>query len=126
MFERYAESKLANALFAKALSDRFAGSFSSFSVHPGFIVSHLYRDWLPSGLVPLLDVVARVIAKSPETGAHLSVIAALDPKLKNSSGVFLCSNGEIFDFPKVVNLESQSATALWEASVQAITSLKKK
>ncbi len=123
-FERYAESKLANVLFAKSLSDRFGRSVKVFSVHPGFIVSNLYRQHLPERLRPVLDFVARIMAKSPESGAHVSVLAALDPRFENQSGAFISSTGEVFDFPSEVKMDSATATKLWEASRIAISHLK--
>jgi NAD(P)-dependent dehydrogenase (short-subunit alcohol dehydrogenase family) len=123
-FQHYAESKLANVLFAKSLSDRFGHVLKAYSVHPGFIVSMLYRQILPDSLVPIIDKVSRVVAKSTEAGAHVSVIAALDPTLENRSGVFLGSDGEIFDYPHRVKMDSATASTLWEASLKALAQKK--
>jgi NAD(P)-dependent dehydrogenase (short-subunit alcohol dehydrogenase family) len=132
-FLRYGQSKLANVLFARgetsdvmcnaclifcfflALTDRYPW-LEAVSVHPGFMVTALYRQLLPAWIDFLLEHVSSVMAKTVPAGAHVSVIAALQHSPCVARGCFIGSDGYIFDYPEAVNVTSDGATLLWDAS----------
>ncbi len=80
------------------------------------MVTPLYRQLLPAVVDLLLEHISSVFAKSVTAGAHLSVIAGLKRDPSPPRGSFFCSGGNIFDYPDVINVTSEGATLLWNAS----------
>lgn len=82
--EAYAESKLANVLFAKALARRLERA-SSVAVHPGDVATDVTRDnaWLSRG--------ARLVAPmllTPWEGAQTTLHAAVADKARALNGAY--------------------------------------
>lgn len=80
----YGQSKLANILFAKGLSDRMKDKMISLSVHPGVIKTNLWRhstskggvfDWLLEQLIADKDI---------EQGAATTLWTAISPRCELS------------------------------------------
>ncbi len=128
-WEAYGQSKTANALFAVALSERFAADgILSNAVMPGGILTglqkHLSREdqealgWLAADGTP------NPRFKSPEQGAATSVWAAVAPELEGVGGRYLedCAEASPMD-PATPNvgylpyaIDPGSAAVLWELS----------
>ena len=120
----YAQSKLANVLFARELDKRLraAGSgVKSLAAHPGYAATNLQ-----SAAPPLLDravmaVTNRLFGQSPEMGALPELYAVTRPNL--DGGLFIGPDGfeEQRGHPKVVSpvragRDEAAAARLWDVS----------
>lgn len=77
-YRAYAQSKLANVLFANELARRLGNpAIGVFSLHPGVIATKLLRTGFGGG------------GASLSTGARTSVFAALDPSLEGRTALYL-------------------------------------
>ncbi|MFE6042229.1 oxidoreductase [Streptomyces sp. NPDC056452] len=118
----YAQSKLANALFAAQLDllGRSAG-VQAYSVNPGYILTPLQRHltteemiaagWIDDAGTPLLPEF-----RSPEQGAATQVWAATSPELAGAGGSY-CHHGAVdrrFDEPA----DREQAARLWALSAE--------
>lgn len=85
-FRMYFQSKLANVLFARALSRRLAGTGVTVnSLHPGVVRTEITRD------MSLFNVVMWVFTffyKSPRAGAQTQIRLAVDPALAQVTGKY--------------------------------------
>ncbi|KAL1863255.1 hypothetical protein Plec18170_000087 [Paecilomyces lecythidis] len=129
--EAYAQSKLANVLFAKSLAKSSSSDgIAAFSVNPGniktnlqtYLSPELVRSWLQRRKdageeVPLNTQQA---PKSLPQGCGTVLRALLDPSLEDKSGAFL-DNCQVVSLP---NLDSpageQCAKQLWELSERLV------
>jgi NAD(P)-dependent dehydrogenase (short-subunit alcohol dehydrogenase family) len=106
----YAQSKLANILFTKKLSQQLKGSGVTVNcLHPGVVSTNLF-DKMPKILVKAMGL----FMISPEKGAQTTIYLATSPEVENTSG-------EYFDKskPKKPNtqaLRQDIADKLWEIS----------
>lgn len=83
----YAESKLANVLFARGLKNR-CPSLEVVVTHPGFTATDLQRHSLR------FRILGRLLAQSVERGALNNVRAAIDPSLSNlGPSEWICPSG---------------------------------
>jgi len=112
----YGASKLANALFAKALARRLPADITSVSVHPGVIRTNLWRS-TPAAGGPggwLLDLL--VTDKTVPQGAATTVWACLAPKVAGPAfaGAYLsdCAAGSLSS----LGSDAALADALWTAT----------
>lgn len=120
-FVNYGQSKLANLLFARELSRRFAGTTKTANaVHPGVIATNLGRSVQP--IFRILLKVARPLAmKSVAQGAATQVYVATHPAL---AGV----TGEYFADCNVAKARADAAdpalaARLWEVSEKIVAGL---
>ena len=136
----YAQSKLANVLFAVELDRRWVSDgIRGYAVHPGVVVGTALngsagKDALRAmGLIdeadqPIIDPIRG--KKTPQQGASTIVFAAASPLLAKIGGVYLKDNdiSRIDDEPRALTAESipsevrsqsidpHSAQRLWELS----------
>ncbi|MDC0677543.1 SDR family oxidoreductase [Sorangium atrum] len=105
----YAQSKLANVLFTKALARRLEGTGVTVNaVHPGVVRTDLMRDY-PKLLVKLFNL----FLLTPERGAECSLHVATAPEL---AGV----TGEYFEKSRI---KPAAAEALDEAAQERLWAL---
>lgn len=105
----YAQSKLANVLFTKALARRLEGTGVTVNaVHPGVVRTDLMRDY-PKLLVKLFNL----FLLTPEQGAECSLHVATAPEL---AGV----TGEYFEKSRI---KPAAAEALDEAAQERLWAL---
>lgn len=112
----YARSKLANALFARALAARLAGSGVTVnSLHPGVVATHLFHD-SPLPLRALLASFGRLFMLSAAQGARTSVYLATAPELAGCSGGYYrdCR----LDTPSRAAQSDADAARLWQESAR--------
>jgi len=114
--QAYANSKLANSLYACALAGFLRErEISCNSVHPGLIATDLVSG--SSLAVKLAMPILRTLAlKSPEEGAKPLLKLALAPEMAGVSGKFFARMQEATPNPAVADLQLQNQ--LWETSVQ--------
>ena len=95
-WEAYAQSKLANLLYAKHLGKKLAGTgVTAVSVHPGWVRTNLIRNWMPVWvqnilLRPLLNFAGMI---EPWDGAQTSLYALLSPEVENHNGAYFSQKG---------------------------------
>ncbi|CAF1130387.1 unnamed protein product [Adineta steineri] len=84
MIRSYQQSKLANMLFARALTSHYKDEqITAYSLHPGVIATNI------TSKVPCASFFTKFIKKkSLEQGAATTVFCALKPGLENESGRF--------------------------------------
>ncbi len=124
----YANSKLANLLFALELQRRSDGAGSqllSTAAHPGLSSTKLFSSTDGMGSNPLLRVAAGAITKlvlqSPKAGARPSLFAATEAAGGSYTGPSLLMESR--GAPKPASISAQAAdpalaARLWEASVE--------
>lgn len=110
----YGQSKLANVLFAKELSRRFAGTKrTANAVHPGVIATNLARHLNPVMLAAMW--LAKPLAlKTVEQGAATQVYAATHPSLQDVTGEYFASSN--IAMPREDANNPELARKLWDAS----------
>ncbi len=119
----YADSKLANLLFAFALQRRLTAAGSpvrSLAVHPGLARSNLLRDAVPTTHLRIGAVLQRRIGQSAEQGALPALYAAT---MDVPGGGHVGPNGlyQVRGKPKLVGSskaaqDPETAAALWDLS----------
>lgn len=136
----YAESKLANVLFARSLAKRHPPSrLTSLAVHPGAVATSLFRDFAPPGALPLppggmggppidatlaafqdalLDNPAlSLVLKKPEDGCRTLVYGLLADDLPTGSYL---SDMELTDVAPAAK-DARAADALWTWSEEWVS-----
>lgn len=114
-FGAYGDSKLANVLFAKALSKRLPPGVEAFSLHPGVIKTNLTRSMGFQGA--LFRAIGGLFMKSIPQGAATSVFAAVAPDLKGQSGAYL-SDCRVAQ-PSPEGADAALAEQVWELTAKA-------
>jgi NAD(P)-dependent dehydrogenase (short-subunit alcohol dehydrogenase family) len=101
-YKVYAQSKLANILFANELAAREHGKLTSNSLHPGAVTSKLLQTGFGiSGI-------------SPADGAKTSVYLATAPEVAQITGKYFSESRETPTMPPI--LDVMVAKRLWEVS----------
>ena len=113
-FTLYAQSKLANHLFARELAKRFAESARTVNaIHPGLVYTSIFR-MLPAIPRAVLMSWGRPFMKDVEQGAATQVYVATSPLLTGVSGAYFADCN-----PQVpgANMENDAlAERLWQWS----------
>ncbi len=118
-FRVYAESKLANILFARELARREAEhGLSVFAVHPGVVASRFAQDGDARGLIPLFYRIARPFLRDCARGARSTVYAASAPGIEGQSGAYFLD--ERARTPSRVARNDALARRLWEVSAALV------
>jgi len=120
----YAQSKLANLLFALELDRRLRAQDSgllSVAAHPGYSATGLQSAAAPTVDKVLMRFSNALVAQSAEMGALPSLYAATHPGLPGGSYVGPDGIGEMRGHPKIVSpsgaaRDEQVAARLWSVS----------
>ena len=110
----YAQSKLANVLFANELARREAPhGITANSLHPGVVKTQLAREF-----PELLRTVAGMVMLTPEKGAQTSIYLASSAELNNVTGKYFdkCKAKA----PSKAALQVADGQRLWDWSVAEI------
>ncbi|XP_078481768.1 retinol dehydrogenase 14 isoform X1 [Ciona intestinalis] len=124
-FNVYANSKLANCLFAHELSRRLEGTGVTCNlIHPGLVLTNLGRHMYGEGqsigkriLHAITWPIVLLVFKSPQRGAQSTIFCAVAEELKNTSGKYYNSDSEeeqLLD--KALN--EDDAQKLWKITEQ--------
>ncbi|KAJ2957613.1 hypothetical protein NQZ79_g6698 [Umbelopsis isabellina] len=130
----YGQSKTANILFAKELSNRFSNKgLVSYSLHPGSVGTNLQRyvDREKDMGKPMLDYEGNnvltehwikkfAIRKTLGEGASTTIVAAFDPSIKAQSGLFLHNARIDSEAVKSYALDDANAKKLWILSEELV------
>lgn len=118
--EAYAQSKLANLLFTKELSRRFAGEITANALHPGVVATRLANK-NASTLVKTAWNMYKPFARKPKKGADTSVYLSMSPEVRDVSGRYF-DQCQCVKRPAPAALDEALARRLWSYSESAIKS----
>ncbi len=120
-WRNYGQSKLANILFAKELSRRFAGTKKTANaVHPGVIQTNLARHMNPVvGFV--FGAFGPLLLKTIPQGAATEVFVATSPTLADVSGEYF-ANCNVTP-PRADANDADLAKKLWDVSAKIVAEL---
>ena len=105
----YANSKLANIWFTRALARRLPAGVTTTAVHPGSIATNFFRNWPAPVRLGL-----RLFFPSPEVGARPLVRLAADEDAAAKSGVYFDKLRE--RLPSAAAQDDAAAERLWQLS----------
>ncbi|XP_056273548.1 retinol dehydrogenase 12-like [Pseudoliparis swirei] len=117
----YAQSKLANVLFTRELTNKLQGTgVSTYSLHPGIIRTELARHFLAT--MPLWKRVVftplKFLIKSPTEGAQTTIYCAVEESLQNESGLYYSDCAPKTAAPQ--GLDDEAAKKLWDLSASMV------
>nr|XP_060502802.1 dehydrogenase/reductase SDR family member 13 isoform X1 [Panthera onca] len=111
----YADSKLANVLFARELATQLEGTgVTCYAAHPGPVNSELFLRHVPGWLSPLLRPLAWLVLRTPRGGAQTPLYCALQEGIEPLSGRYF-ANCHVEEVPPAAR-DDRAAHRLWEAS----------
>ena len=111
----YGQSKLANILFTKSLSEKLLNSGVTVNcLHPGFVSTGIGSN--NKGIWNLLMFLAKPFAKRTNKGAETSVYLCSSPAVKNISGEYFvdCTVEKVSEAAN----DPKQAEKLWDISVE--------
>lgn len=121
----YADSKLANVLFTKALAKRLkdanVNNVNVYTLHPGVVGTdlgrHLNQTYF-SGLTLFFNYAAYYLSKTPMDGAQTTIYCAVDEKCANETGLYYseCKVNET----TILGQNEELADKLWEFSAKLV------
>ncbi len=111
----YANSKLANVLFAREAARRWASDGVTVNaLHPGVLATRIWdRNFRPLWLVARL---AKVFMDSPDVGGRAVEMLVADPALEGVSGAYFDETERAE--PRLPTDHEELARALWRRSLQ--------
>ncbi|XP_023039715.1 dehydrogenase/reductase SDR family member 13 isoform X2 [Piliocolobus tephrosceles] len=111
----YADTKLANVLFARELANQLEGTgITCYAAHPGPVNSELFLRHVPGWLRPLLRPLAWLVLRAPKGGAQTPLYCALQEGIEPLSGRYF-ANCHVEEVPPAAR-DDRAAHRLWEAS----------
>ena len=117
----YGQAKLANLLFAKGLAKRLDGGRTANAVHPGVIMTSLWRS-MPGYATRALGLFQPLFLKTVPEGTSTTVFAATHPSLSTVTGEYL-SNCNIVR-PSRAARDAELAERLWSFSEEFVDKLR--
>lgn len=119
MFSQYAQTKLANILFAKELARRNGPKLQSFAAHPGLVRTDVVRN-MPFVLKygdMMFGFLLKTLQKAPRQGAYTSVWCATG-KSPAPNGAYLV-NSKAYPTNQYAN-DEEVAKKLWDLSEKLV------
>lgn len=113
-FTAYAQSKLANIMFARELQVRAAGRIDAFAFEPGLVNTDMGEK--ADGLTGLVWSRRRHHGVSPEEGASTGLTLATDPDLTGSGGTYWAAGKCVA--PAGRALDDSACRKLWQVSAR--------
>ena len=113
--DAYAQSKLANVLFTRALARRYpAKTLAAYAVHPGAVRSGFGLDGDLGGVYGFGNRLIRPFEVSAAVGARTSIFVASDPSVADKSGGYWYHKRR--GFPSRASRDDNAAERLWTVS----------
>jgi NAD(P)-dependent dehydrogenase (short-subunit alcohol dehydrogenase family) len=124
MFQAYAQSKLADLIFAQELQRRLKSAGSpiiSTAAHPGYAVTNLQADHVSRGLKMVMGLMKPFLSQGATQGALPTLFAAVAPEAVPGGYYGPDGIGELKGFPTAVRLakgalDPVTAKRLWDES----------
>jgi NAD(P)-dependent dehydrogenase (short-subunit alcohol dehydrogenase family) len=111
----YAQTKLRNVIFARALSERWKDDgITVNSLHPGVVDTGLISGWENPVMRTILGITQKFFM-SPEAGARTSIFLASDPSVAGTTGTYFDKSKPHRHNPVADDVAVQ--TQLWEESI---------
>lgn len=114
----YAQSKLANVLFTKALARRYEGEITANTLHPGVVATGLANKngsfWLKT-----IWNLYKPFARTPEKGADTTVYLAKSAEVRGVSGRYFDQHQNVKK-PATLACDKALAEKLWQYSETAV------
>ncbi len=111
-FKAYARSKLANVLFTYELARRLGGSGVTVNaVHPGHVATDIWKNNLAI-FGPVIRLINRWIAITPEQGADTLIYLASSPEVAGITGQYFIKRKVVSSSP--LSHDEKTARQLWE------------
>jgi len=118
-FQSYAQSKLANILFSRELSNQLINTGVTVnSCHPGLVLTDLARYLNPNVKKYLWDVFMRPFAKTPLQGAQTQIRLAVDSDLEKVTGKYFSECKEASTSKQAKN--DETASWLYKKSMELV------
>jgi NAD(P)-dependent dehydrogenase (short-subunit alcohol dehydrogenase family) len=114
----YAESKLANLLFVRALAARLEDRVTVNACHPGVVATGFAGGGDARGLTALFFRLARPLLRTPEQGAETVIWLASAPELAGVSGRYFVDRREVV--PSRAARDDGLAARLWDESERLV------
>lgn len=114
-FYTYGQSKLANILFAKELSQKLDKNTTLVhAIHPGCVVSEIQNHTFPKICIPVLTLLTRCVLRSGKQGAQCTLHAAF-----SENDEVITQTGCYWDSCKSIKpaIKIEQSMQLWKASV---------
>ena len=124
LFEQYAQSKLANILFARELGRReklqHGGLVQSQWLHPGLVRTNVTRNmpWYLYYPNLVFSLFMMMLQKSPQCGAYTTVYCAVTDEESNDSCYFVNSKKQPLE---TLALNDEEGRKLWKVSCQLMS-----
>jgi len=114
----YAQSKLANVMFARSLAGRLKHSGVTVnSLHPGFVATRIFREL--DGIVRIfVSIGVRLFASSPDVAARTVVNLASSSEVAGVTGEYF--NKFKVSRPSADALDEEACEQLWQLSKNAV------
>lgn len=111
-FSAYARSKLANILFTYELARRLEGSGVTVNaVHPGHVATNIWNNDL-SIFGPVIKLINRLIAITPQQGADTLIYLASSPDVAQVTGKYFIKRKAVSS--SALSRDKNAARKLWE------------
>lgn len=115
----YCQSKLANVLFTRELSNRLVGTnVTANSLHPGAVRTELARNWT---MMQYVLSAFQSFTKTPKSGAQTSIMLAVDPDLEGVTGKYFADCA--IEKESKAAQSDETAAWLWDVS-ERVTGIK--
>lgn len=106
----YSNTKLANVLFTKTLSEKLKGTGVTVNcLHPGAVATDIFRHQFS-----IIRFILNILFLTPEQGAQTSIFLAVAPGLKSVSGKYFSNCTEVD--PADIAQDPVAAEKLWKMS----------
>lgn len=123
LFAAYAQSKLANVLFARELTRRLQGTgVVANSIHPGVVRTEFLRG-RPIGRW-VMNAALALVMKSVEAGVQTQVAVAVDPDLERVSGKYFADCRVVREAKQAQS--DEDAAWLWAESERLVEAAAKR
>jgi NAD(P)-dependent dehydrogenase (short-subunit alcohol dehydrogenase family) len=115
----YANSKLANILFTRALAKRLQGAaVTATCLHPGLVRTSLGRNVEVARFVKAIVGLVMRFGRTPEKGAETVIYLASSPKVQGASGGYYI-DGKLTQ-PARIGQDDGAAERLWQESERLV------